>query len=604
MQAMTLSAGDSFAGYSILRLVGTGGMGEVYLAQHPRLPRTDALKILSNRIAIDADYRVRFQREADLAASLWHPNIVRVNDRGEFNEHLWIAMDYVDGLDTGQLLAQRYPAGMPVELVADIVSAVAGALDYSHRHGLLHRDVKPANIMVTNPEHGQDRRVLLGDFGIARDAEDISGLTATNMTMGTVAYAAPEQLMGEDIDGRADQYALAATAYHLLTGSQLFPDTNPAVVISRHLNAPCPAVSTLRPDLAPLDGVLAKALSKDPDSRYARCADFATALADAADAQSGSTPLASTTPAPAERHAVAKPPPIPLSGAPAEHERSRRRWLVPTAIAGVIVTVAAATWLFTSHRASRDRPAATPTSATPSSRPSSSPPAAAAPSPPPTTFAAPAPNPNRPINGNCPPACTQIPDTAWIAATSIPLYDKYSWPPLGPLSEPVSEPRFESDELCAAGPSADDERDNAIAAHIVLPQPPGQWQLQVQIVHWRGDPWIAGQQASAVMDAATSLLRDKCSYNSPGVSVSRFATQNLPGGHPGQSVSAVITETGDTPLVAHEYLVSDLRNNTVVEVAMWSISPPKLDWPPIGDDQLLADMVAPLCTAYVNSCSP
>ena len=167
----------------------------------------------------------------------------------------------------------------------------------------------------------------------------------------------------------------------------------------------------------------------------------------------------------------------------------------------------------------------------------------------------------------------------------------------------MSSPKFEADELCAAGPAADDERASALAARIVLPNPPGQWQLQVQILHWRGDPWIAGQRASAVMDSATKVLRNNCSFNAPGVSVSRIAEQNLPGGHPGGALTAVITETGATPMVAREYLVSDLRNSSVVELTMWSTSPPAVDWPAINDDQLLADMVAPLCTAYVNSCT-
>jgi len=155
----------------------------------------------------------------------------------------------------------------------------------------------------------------------------------------------------------------------------------------------------------------------------------------------------------------------------------------------------------------------------------------------------------------------------------------------------------------AAGPIARDERDGALAARIILPNRSGQWQLQVQILHWRGDPWIAGQRASAVMDAATTLLRDNCAINSPGVSVTRIAEQNLSGGNPGQSLGATITELGTSPTVAHVYLISDLRNSTVVEVAVWSTSPPALDWPTINDDQLLADMVAPLCTAYVNSCT-
>jgi serine/threonine-protein kinase len=132
---------------------------------------------------------------------------------------------YVEGTDAARLLAERYPVGMPVHEVAAILTAIAGALDYAHKQGLLHRDVKPANIMLTNASEEADQRILLADFGIARSADDVSGLITTNMTVGTVAYSAPEQLMGEPLDGRADQYALAATAYHLLTGAQLFRAT-------------------------------------------------------------------------------------------------------------------------------------------------------------------------------------------------------------------------------------------------------------------------------------------------------------------------------------------------------------------------------------------
>jgi serine/threonine protein kinase len=131
--------------------------------------------------------------------------------------------------------------------------------------------------LLANPEDGE-RRILLSDFGIARNVNDISGLTKTNMTVGTVAYCAPEQLLGEDIDGRTDQYSLAASAFHLLTGSQLFPHSNPAVVISRHLNMPPPALADTRPELAALDPVLAIALAKNPDDRFRQCRDFAHAL--------------------------------------------------------------------------------------------------------------------------------------------------------------------------------------------------------------------------------------------------------------------------------------------------------------------------------------
>src|SRR5271168_4428075 len=279
---MSLAVGTTFDGYTVLRPVGSGGMAEVYLAQHPRLPRHDALKILSEAITADGDFRERFQREADLAAALWHPNIVAVHDRGEFDGRLWIAMDYVDGTDAARLVKDRYPAGMPIRDVCGVVTAMAAALDYAHSQGLLHRDVKPANILVADPKDGK-RRILLADFGIARPLGDISGLTATNFIMGTVTYAAPEQLMGGDIDGRADQYALAATTFHLLTGVPPYEHSNPVAVISRHLTAPLPKLSDRRPELTNLDEVLSQGLAKNPADRFERCGDFAAALSRGAD---------------------------------------------------------------------------------------------------------------------------------------------------------------------------------------------------------------------------------------------------------------------------------------------------------------------------------
>jgi serine/threonine protein kinase, bacterial len=179
---MSLADGQIFAGYTIVRLLGAGGMGEVYLAQHPRLPRRDALKILPVSLTTDPEFRQRFNREADIAARLWHPHIVAVHDRGEYHGQLWIAMDYVDGTDAAQLVRERYPNGMPVDEALDIVTAVAGALDYAHREHLLHRDVKPANILLARPRSG-GRRILLADFGIARKSDEISGLTATNIAV-------------------------------------------------------------------------------------------------------------------------------------------------------------------------------------------------------------------------------------------------------------------------------------------------------------------------------------------------------------------------------------------------------------------------------------
>ncbi|HUM00287.1 MAG TPA: serine/threonine-protein kinase, partial [Mycobacterium sp.] len=250
---------------------------EVYLAQHPRLPRQDALKVLPAAVSADQEYRARFHREADIAATLWHPHIVGVHDRGESEGQLWISMDYVEGTDAARLLEERYPNGMPPDEVVRIITAVAEALDYAHQRQLLHRDVKPANILIAQGDSGTER-ILLADFGIARWVDDASGLTGTNMTVGTVAYAAPEQLMGEQLDGRADQYALAATAYHLLTGTPLFQHSNPAVVISQHLSAPPPPIGTRRPALEDLGPVFCKALSKAPEDRYDTCIDFASAL--------------------------------------------------------------------------------------------------------------------------------------------------------------------------------------------------------------------------------------------------------------------------------------------------------------------------------------
>lgn len=285
---MPLADGQVFAGYTIVRILGAGGMGEVYLAQHPRLPRQDALKVLGTAVSHDEEFRQRFNQEADMVATLRHPHIVTIHDRGEFDEKLWIAMEFVDGIDAGRLLehtlSQGNRKGIPAAEVVRIVTAVGSALDYAHGRRLLHRDIKPANILLGAAEAG-DSRVMLADFGVARWIDQTSSLTGTEMTVGTVTYAAPEQLKGEQIDGRADQYALAATAFHLLTGAAPFTDTNPAVVISRHLSAAPPHID--RADLSCFEPVFAKALAKNPADRFDRCADFAQALQGALRAPGG-----------------------------------------------------------------------------------------------------------------------------------------------------------------------------------------------------------------------------------------------------------------------------------------------------------------------------
>lgn len=270
---MPLVSGAMAAGFTIVRPLGRGQIGELYLAKHARLPRRHALEILPADVSADPEYRERFNRESDLAAALWHPHIVSLHDRGEFEGQLWLSMDYVDGADAAQLLSDKYPNGMPPDAVIEIVSAIADALDYAHDHGLLHRCVKPSNILITDR-----RRILLAGFGVAQRIDDINSLTQTNTTFGTVCYAAPEQLMGDPINGRADQYALAGTAFHLLTGSPPFAHANPAVVISRHLNESAPRPGDVRRELAEFDEPFARALAKTPNDRFSRCQDFTKAL--------------------------------------------------------------------------------------------------------------------------------------------------------------------------------------------------------------------------------------------------------------------------------------------------------------------------------------
>jgi serine/threonine protein kinase, bacterial len=248
---MALASGATFAGYIVARMLGSGQTGAVYLVQDPRSSRWRALKVLSPAVSADGEFRRRFGAETPIVANLCHPNIVEVYDRGEFEGQLYVAMEYIEGINAAQLIADRFPAVSPAGEVLAIVAAIAGALDHAHQRGLVHRDVKPANMLLTG--RGEDeQRVLLSDFGIAGG-------------QGTVGYAAPEQLVGAGIDGRADQYALAATAFHLLTGAP------PA------LDNASPRLSDQRPELARLDEVFARALAAGPADRFETCREFVEA---------------------------------------------------------------------------------------------------------------------------------------------------------------------------------------------------------------------------------------------------------------------------------------------------------------------------------------
>ncbi|OBB82281.1 protein kinase [Mycobacterium colombiense] len=359
---MTLGDGAEFAGYTIQGLLSSGATADVYVARHPRLPRLDALKILPASLTGDAGFRERFERDADLAAALRHPNIVAIHDRGEFDGRLWIAMDYAQGTDAGRLLREHHTHGMAAREVLEIVTTVADALDHGHRRGMLHRDVKPGNILLTESD-SEPRRILLADFGITRKADDISGLMTTD-SAGAVSYAAPEQLMGGELDGRADQYALAATAFHLLTGVAPFAGTSPAAVIANHLNAPPPLLAQRRPDLAPLDPVLSKAMSKDPAQRFSRCADFAQALGESINSAvvHWNPPAA---PWPVGTAAMGAPPILtagpwpqmsPMPPYPAAAPAPRRRRLTPVLVPLVLTILLLSTGAFAAAQVLRPPP--------------------------------------------------------------------------------------------------------------------------------------------------------------------------------------------------------------------------------------------------------
>ncbi|MFE3542282.1 protein kinase [Nocardia sp. NPDC059177] len=345
---MPLDPGSVFAGYVIERRLGAGGMGEVYQARHPRLPRSDALKVLTEGTSNDPTYRQRFEREADLAARLSHPNIVKVHDRGESDGQLWITLELIDGPDFAEL-ATRSRTGLPLGQVRQAAVNVAGALDYAHSRGLLHRDVKPANIMINSQGW-----IMLADFGIARLAvEETNGLTSTGMTPGTINYSSPEQLHGHVLDGQTDQYSLACTIFRLLTGHNAYENSNPIAVISAHLALPVPSVRQYRPELSPaVDAAIARAMAKDPQDRFASCAEFAENLAAALDASdtSESTTATMIDQPPAYSHAP-QPYPAPQSHTPsppppAAPRASRERPWIGASVVLVAVLVAATLFVF------------------------------------------------------------------------------------------------------------------------------------------------------------------------------------------------------------------------------------------------------------------
>lgn len=262
--------GDVVGGYRIDGVIGRGGMGVVFLAEHRHLARKVALKVVAPELTEDARFRERFLRESRLAGSIDHPNIITIYDAGEADGLLYLAMQYVSGTDLASLLRAERPLGHDRAL--RIMGAVGEALDAAHASGLVHRDVKPNNILIhAGTPPGADR-VQLTDFGLARRTASVSGLTRSGEVLGTALYMAPEQLQGRNVDGRADIYALGCVLYECLTGHRPFEREEPAALFFAHLNAPPPAPSERVPSLPKgLDEVVRIAMAKDPDQRFPTC---------------------------------------------------------------------------------------------------------------------------------------------------------------------------------------------------------------------------------------------------------------------------------------------------------------------------------------------
>ncbi|MGV9670230.1 protein kinase domain-containing protein [Gordonia sp. NPDC003504] len=262
------------AGHRLAEIVGQGGMGTVYAAHHPRLPRMVALKVLNASVSADPAFRRRFQREAHLSAGLEHPHIVSVYDCGEDHGNLWISMRLVRGTSVAALVAGA-PQGMPIPTALAILNDTARALDFGHRRGVVHRDVKPANILIDT----EIDQTMLTDFGIARQIGTDDGLTAAGTFIGTFDYCSPEQMSGHDLDGRSDQYSLACMAVQMLTGCKPFQGPTVATVMKQHLVDPPPSVSAMRQGLSPAaDPVIARGMAKHPQERFASCVEFVQAL--------------------------------------------------------------------------------------------------------------------------------------------------------------------------------------------------------------------------------------------------------------------------------------------------------------------------------------
>ena len=344
---MEISTGTVIGGYVVREQLGAGGMGSVYLVRHPTLPRDVALKVLHAGLSATPAMRARFEREAELLSRLSHPNVVDVLDRGQQGDLLWMAMQYVPGPDLATLLERS--GALPPERALDIVAAIGNALDHAHACGLLHRDVKPANILLATMPGGGER-VMLTDFGIGRDMTASSALTRAGEVVASFAYASPEQVSGAAVDARADVYSLGAVLFELLTGRRAFDADSLPALLYAVVHAPPPDVRAVRPDLPPaISGVLARALAKDPADRFGSCAELVAAARACWPAR-----------VPAPETAVGPVPVPPPPQRPAAPTRSRRGPLLAAGAALLVIAVGVALLVVAPWRGEADDPVSSP----------------------------------------------------------------------------------------------------------------------------------------------------------------------------------------------------------------------------------------------------
>ena len=340
--------GTQLGKYEIQAELGKGGMGIVYLGYDPLLDRQVAIKVLAPHLVWEEGFVARFLREARAAARIKHPNIVTIHDVGQEEDQFYFVMEYLAGQTLAEYIRER--GALPPSQVESILRPVADALDYAHQHGLVHRDIKPGNIVM-----GPADQVTLTDFGIARAAQE-TRLTTAGTIMGTPEYMSPEQAWGEDVDYHSDLYSLAVVAYEMLSGRVPFSGTTPHAVLYKQIHEAPPPIHEARPDLpASVDVVLAKALSKDPHERYTTARAFVDELARALEGEVIAPPEEAPTQAiaPVETPPASAVPALPEVPAPrqvrrakpAPSRRSLPRWLWALGSLAILLLVAGLVWL-------------------------------------------------------------------------------------------------------------------------------------------------------------------------------------------------------------------------------------------------------------------